>query len=78
AWSTITLEPTTVLDDGSYLAEISNKASRSSATRIPLASVPNSPHLATHITVRSGGRGTTEREVSSDPGSAPGRAHLIV
>ncbi|MFP5070872.1 IS4 family transposase [Pseudonocardia nantongensis] len=52
AWSTITLEPTTVLDDGSYLAEISNKASRSSATRIPLASVPNSPHLASHITVR--------------------------
>lgn len=52
AWSTITLEPTQVLSDGSYLAEISNRSSRSSATRIPLASVPNSPHLATHIPVR--------------------------
>jgi hypothetical protein len=52
AWSTITLEPISVLPDGSYLAEISNKSSRSSATRIPLSSVPASPHLATHIPVR--------------------------
>jgi hypothetical protein len=52
AWSTITLEPISVLDDGSYLAEISNKSSRSSATRIPLSSVPANPHLATHIPVR--------------------------
>jgi hypothetical protein len=41
-----------VLADGSYLAEISNKSSRSSAARIPLSSVPESPHLATHIPVR--------------------------
>ena len=57
AWSTITLEPISVLNDGSYLAEISNKSSRSSATRIPLSSVPANPHpanphLATHIPVR--------------------------
>jgi hypothetical protein len=52
AWSTITLEPISVLEDGSYLAEISNKSSRSSATRIPLSSVPANPHLATHIPVR--------------------------
>lgn len=52
AWSTIKLEPTDVLADGSYLAEIGNKSSRSSAARIPLAAVPNSPHLATHIPVR--------------------------
>ena len=52
AWSTITLEPISELADGSYLAEISNKSSRSSATRIPLSAVPASPHLATHIPVR--------------------------
>ena len=52
AWSTITLEPISVLEDGSYLAEISNKSSRSSATRIPLSSVPASPQLATHMPVR--------------------------
>jgi hypothetical protein len=52
AWSTITFEPTEVLADGSYLAEIGNKSSRSSAARIPLAAVPASPHLATHIPVR--------------------------
>lgn len=52
AWSTITLEPLSVLPDGSYLSEISNKSSRSSATRIPLSAVPASPHLATHIPVR--------------------------
>jgi hypothetical protein len=52
AWSTIKFEPTDVLADGSYLAEIGNKSSRSSAARIPLAAVPDSPHLATHIPVR--------------------------
>jgi hypothetical protein len=52
AWSTITLEPIEELADGSYLAEVSNKSSRSSATRIPLAAVNGNLRLATHIPVR--------------------------
>ena len=52
AWATITLEPIELLADGSYLAEVSNKSSRSSATRIPLASVNGNLRLATHIPVR--------------------------
>jgi len=52
AWATITLEPLEVLPDGSYLAEVSNKSSRSSRTRIPLASVGGDLSLATHIPVR--------------------------
>jgi Insertion element 4 transposase N-terminal/Transposase DDE domain len=52
AWSTITLEPIEELADGSYLAEVSNKSSRSSATRIPLAAVNGNLRLATHLPVR--------------------------
>jgi transposase IS4-like protein/DDE family transposase len=52
AWATITLEPLEVLRDGSYLAEVSNKSSRSSRTRIPLAAVGGDLSLATHIPVR--------------------------
>lgn len=82
-WSSITLEPTEVLADGSYLAEIGCKSSRSSAARIPLSAVPNSPHLATHIPVRvieyqieghtdSGGTTETFRLITSilDPDQA--------
>jgi hypothetical protein len=52
AWATITLEPLEVLSDGSFLAEVSNKSSRSSRTRIPLAAVGGDLSLATHIPVR--------------------------
>ncbi len=46
------LDPLEVLPDGSYLAEISNRNSRSSRCRIPLAAVGGDPALATHIPVR--------------------------
>ncbi len=52
AWSTLQLEPLEVLADGSYLAEINNKRTRSSRTRIPLAAVDGDLRLATHIPVR--------------------------
>jgi hypothetical protein len=83
AWATITLEPIETLADGSYLAEVSNKSSRSSATRIPLASVHGNLRLATHIPVRvieyqieghtdSEGKSETFRLISSilDPDEA--------
>lgn len=83
AWATITLDPIEVLADGSYLAEVGNKSSRSSATRIPLASVNGNLRLATHIPVRvveyqieghtdSEGRSETFRLITSilDPDQA--------
>lgn len=50
--ATLHLTPLEVLPDGSYLAEINNKATRSSRTRIPLAAVGGDLRLATHIPVR--------------------------
>lgn len=50
--ATIILEPVKVLADGSYLAEVTSKGTRSSRTRIPLASVGGDLRLATHIPVR--------------------------
>lgn len=50
--ATLILEPIEVLADGSYLAEVTSKGTRSSRTRIPLASVGGDLRLATHIPVR--------------------------
>jgi hypothetical protein len=49
--ATVTLTPTEVLPDGSYLSVISTKRARGSGYRIPLSAVDD-PREATHIPVR--------------------------
>jgi hypothetical protein len=66
-WKTIKLTPTEVLPDGSYLAVISSKRTRSSSYQIPLSAVDD-PRQATHIPVRVieytiDGAGPAESEV---------------
>jgi len=64
--ATITLEPTEVLPDGSYLSMIMKKRARAGAYEIPLSAVTD-PREATHVPVRVveytvGGTGTDEPE----------------